>query len=232
MTTAARRFGLGTALAAIALAAACGTSTGPATGRNNPGTGSSTLRVTADIDGNDDPASVGGFSTDYFVSVRTGGGLPVSGAIVTINNFRLGKITLPETGSGTGDYQVIGNTFPSGDFTLDVVKGSDNVHDVVVAGPSVHTITTPVKNATVAANQPLLVRWTVPSRAQSAEVESRDFGITTVPDTGAYSIAFNPPRPDQRVRVWRFTEVDIAGGLPGSRLRVSVRKTVEPVIVQ
>ena len=39
-------------------------------------------------------------------------------------------------------------------------------------------------------------------------------------------------RPDQRVRVWRFNEVDIAGGLPGSRFRVKVRQTVEPVIVQ
>ncbi|MDP3909821.1 MAG: hypothetical protein Q8Q14_05475 [Gemmatimonadales bacterium] len=223
-------------LATLALGLACGDGTGPATSRNNPGTGSSTLEVTADIDANDDPAIIGGFSTEYFVSVRDGAGSPVSGASVIIRNPSLpgGQITLPETGTGTGDYQLIGNTFPSGDFRLDVAQGTNNVAGVVVGGPGVHNITTPVKDDTVAVNQPLLVRWTVPSKAKSAELETRDFGPITLPDTGAYQIAGvdNPARPDQRIRVFRFNEVDMAGGLLGSRLRVKVRKTVEPIIVQ
>lgn len=220
--------------AALVGAAGCGDSTGPATSRNNPGTGSSTLTVTADIDANDDPTIIGGFSTDYDVSVRVGAGTPVSGATVTIKNPSLGTLTLPETAPGSGDYLLTGNTFPSGDFELNVVKATDNVRGVVLGGPGVHNITAPVKNATVPANQSLTVRWTVPSKAKSAEVETRDFGPVTLPDTGAYQIAgtSNPARPDQRIRVFRFNEVDIAGGLPGSRLRVTVRKTVEPVIVQ
>jgi hypothetical protein len=237
MTTTARRFGFCAGLAALALAAACGDGTGPATSRNNPGTGSSTLKVTADIDANDDPSIIGGFSTDYFVSLQNGAGSPISGATVTISNgsFAGGKITLLETPVGSGDYQLTGNTFPAGDFRLDVVKATDNVSGVVVGGPGVHNITTPVKNDTVAVNQPLLVRWTVPSRAKSAEVETRDIGPITLPDTGAYRIAGvdnNQIRPDQRVRVFRFNEVDIAGGLVGSRLRVKVRKTVEPIVVR
>jgi hypothetical protein len=236
MTMSARQFGIVTGLAAFALALACGDGTGPATSRNNPGTGSSTLQVTADIDANDDPAIIGGFQTDYFVSVRTGGGLPVSGATVTISNGSLpgGKITLPEAGAGSGDYQLIGNTFPSGDFQLDIVKGTDNVRNVVLGGPGVHNITTPVKNDTVTVNQPLLVRWTVPSKAKFAELETRDVGPITLPDSGAYRIAGvdNPARPDQRIRIFRFNDVDIAGALGTSRLRVTVRKTVEPVVVQ
>ena len=219
-----------------AMALGCGDGTGPATARNNPGTGSSTLRVTADIDANDDPTIIGGFSTDYFVSVRNGAGGTVSGATVTISNgsFAGGKITLPETGTGSGDYLLTGNTFPSGDFRLDVVQGTNTISGVVVGGPGVHNITTPLKNDTVAVNQPLLVRWTVPSRAKSAELETRDFGPITLPDTGAYRIAGidNPARPDQRIRVFRFNEVDMAGGLIGSRFRVTVRKTVEPVVVR
>ena len=39
-------------------------------------------------------------------------------------------------------------------------------------------------------------------------------------------------RTDQRIRVSRFNQVEIAGGLPGSRLKVEVRQTVEPIIVQ
>ncbi len=236
MKTAVRLLRLTTGLTALVLAVACGNSTGPATARNNPGTGSLTLRVIADIDANDDPTIIGGFSTDYFVSVRSGAGSPVSGATVTISNgsFGGGKITLPETGTGTGDYLLTGNTFPAGDFRLDVVQGTNNVSGVVVGGPGVHNITTPVKNDTVLATQPLLVRWTVPSKAKSAEVQTRDFGPITLPDTGAYQIAVvnNPVRANQRIRVHRFNEVDIAGGLPGSRLRVTVRKTVEPVVVQ
>lgn len=220
-----------------AMALGCGgDGTGPATSRNNPGTGSSTLRVTADIDANDDPTIIGGFSTDYFVSVRNGAGGTVSGATVTIRNpaFSGGTITLPEDGAGTGDYLLTGNTFPSGDFRLDVVQGTNTITGVVVGGPGVHNITTPVKNDTVVAGQPLLVRWTVPSKAKSAEVESRDFGPITLSDTGAYQIAgaSSPARADQRIRVHRFNEVDMAGGLIGSRLRVTVRKTVEPVVVQ
>jgi len=87
---------------------------------------------------------------------------------------------------------------------------------------------------TEAALQPLLVRWSVPSKAKSAELETRDFGPVTLPDTGAYQIAGvdNPVRASQRIRVFRFNDVDMAGGLVGSRLRVKVRKTVEPVVVQ
>jgi hypothetical protein len=234
MTTSA--FKLATGVFALGLFAACGSSTGPATSRNNPGTGSSTLQVVADIDANDDPAIVGGFSTDYAVSLRTGAGAAVSGATVTISNPSLpsGKVTLPETGAGSGDYLITGNTFPSGDFRLDVVQGTNNVHGVILGGPGVHNILQPLKNDTVAANQPLLVRWSVPSRAKSAELETNDFGTVTLPDSGSYMIPGidNPARPDQRIRVFRFNEVDIAGGLIGSRLRVQVRKTVEPVVVR
>lgn len=219
-----------------ATALGCGNGTGPATARNNPGTGSSTLRVIADIDANDDPTIIGGFSTDYFVSLRDGLGSAVSNATVTISNgaFAGGKITLPETGTGTGEYLLTGNTFPSGDFRLDVAQGTNTITGVVVGGPGVHNITTPVKNDTVGALQPLLVRWTVPSQAKSAEVETRDFGPTTLPDTGAYQVpgVGNQARPDQRIRVHRFNEVDMAGGLTGSRLRVTVRKTVEPIVAQ
>src|SRR5713101_813674 len=109
--------------AALVLLAACGNSTGPAVSRNNPGTGSSTLKVTADIDANDDPTVIGGFSTDYSVSLRDGLSNPVSAATVTISNPSLGTITLPETATGSGDYLLTGNTFPGGDFPLNVTRG-------------------------------------------------------------------------------------------------------------
>jgi hypothetical protein len=214
--------------------AACGDGTGPATSRNDPGTGTSTLHVTANIDASDDASAIGGFVTEYAVSVRDGAALPVSGATVTFSNPSLGTITLAETAPGSGTYFTSGSGFPSGDFRLSVTRGSDNVRDVVLGGPGVHGVTAPLANATDTAGTTLNVRWTVPSRAQSAEVETRDFGPVALPDTGAYNVPAteNPPRADQRVRVFRYNEVNMAGGLPGSRLRVKVRQTVEPVNVQ
>lgn len=211
--------------------AACGDSTGPAVSRNNPGTGSSTLRVIADIDGTGGP---GGMRTDYLVSVRDASGARVSGASVTIQNAMHGTLTLSEVAAGTGEYFTSRLEFPSGDFRLTVVRGSDNVQGVVLGGQGVHSIISPTTGSSAVANQPMTVRWSVPSRAKMAEVENSDFGPFAVPDTGAFTIggAFNPARPDQRIRVSRYNEVDIAGGILGSRMRVTVETEVEPISVQ
>ena len=65
-------------------------------------------------------------------------------------------------------------------------------------------------------------------------METRDYGAVVVPDTGGVIVPSveNVVRADQRIRVFRFNEVGINGGLPGSRLKVEVRQTVEPVVVQ
>ncbi len=217
--------------AVLSTVVACGDSTGPVVERNDPGTGSSTLKVTADIEAND---VVGGFITDFEVSVEDGAGNAVSGATVTIKNADLGTVTLLESGPGSGDYRATRNTFPAGDFELDVVRNTDNVEGVILGGPGVHEITSPAANDTVAALQALTVEWTVPLQARSAELETHDYSSPVLPDTGAAVVPAteNVERPDQRIRVFRFNQVEIAGGLPGSRLKVEVRRTVEPVVVR
>ena len=210
---------------------ACGESTAPVIERNDPGTGTLTLKVTADIDAND---VVGGFITDFDVTVEDGAGDPVSGATVTIKNSDLGTITLLETAVGSGDYTATRNSFPDGDFELDVIRDTDRVEGVILGGPGVHTITSPAANDTVVALQAVTVTWTTPRQARSAELETRAYGSPVLPGTGAAVIpgAQNEARPDQRIRVFRFNQVEIAGGLPGSRLKVEVRQSIEPVIVQ
>ncbi len=220
------------AAALTVLAAACGgDSTGPALERNNPGTGSQTMLVIADIDANDEPA---GFITDFDVSLRDAQGNPISGATVTIRNSNIGTITLAEQGAPSGDYFAQRFGFASGDYRLDVVRDTDNVLGVVVGGIAGHTITQPGQNDTVSVGQPLLVRWTVPSQAAGADVESRDYTAEGIADSGSHTIPFSflQVRDDERIRVSRFNKVDIAGGLFGSRLELKVRHTVEPVVVQ
>ncbi len=210
---------------------ACGGGTEPTVERNDPGTGTLTLKVTADIDAKD---VVGGFITDFEVVVEDAGGNPISGATVTIKNPSIGEITLLETSAGSGEYTAVRNTFPSGDFELNVVRGTDNIQGVILGGPGIHTITAPLADASVTALQTLIVTWNSPSQAKSAELETRDYGPVVVPDTGAAMVPSleNVARADQRIRIYRFNEVGINGGLPGSRMKVEVRQTVEPVIIQ
>ena len=210
---------------------ACGGGTEPTVERNDPGTGTLTLKVTADIDAKD---VVGGFVTDFEVAIEDAGGNPISGATVTIKNPSLGEITLLETSAGSGEYTAVRNSFPSGDFELNVVRDTDNVQGVILGGPGIHTITAPLADESVPALQSLIVTWNSPSQAKSAELETRDYGPVVIPDTGAAVIPSSETlaRSDERIRIYRFNEVGINGGLPGSRLKVEVRQTVEPVIIQ
>ncbi|MFQ5890188.1 MAG: hypothetical protein ACE5JR_09060 [Gemmatimonadota bacterium] len=220
-------------VAALGMAlAGCGDSaTGPAVNRNDPGSGTRTMKVTADIEGKDVP---GGFVTDFDVSLRNVQGTPISGATVTVRNSNLGTVNLLEIDAGSGDYEATVNTFAPGDYRLDVVKGTDNVQGVVVGGMAAHSILSPPTNSTVLSTQPLTVTWSRPSEAAAADVETKDFAVEGIPDSGSFtiSVADNPPRDDQRIRVWRFNEVQMVGGLFGSRLKLKIRNTVEPVVVQ
>ena len=218
------------ALSAVAIA--CGGNS-PATSHNNPGTGSSTLKATVDIDGS---ISSGSPLTSFTVTVKDGAGNNVSGATVVVLNPSLsnGGLPLVEATPASGRYTNSVAQFPSGDFELSVTHPSGNVQGVVVGGPGMHTINAPTVNSTMPANQPLAVSWTTPTQAKQATVWTRDLNAVSAPDTGAFTIAAtqNPPNANQRVFVERFNEVDAAGGLAGSRLRVTFTASVDPFVVQ
>ena len=216
---------------AATLLLACGDSTGPAADRNDPGTGTGTLSVIADIDGQD---IVGGLETVMDVVLRDAQGAPVSGATVTIDNNSLGTTTLFETGTGTGDYTATVNGFADGDYRLDIAVGTDLVENVVVGGIGLHTIDSPTLTDTVPANELLLVTWSRPAEAFRADVESRDYLAQDILDSGSHSVPANDmlARSDERIRVSRYNEVSIAGGLAGSQLKLELRRTSEPILVQ
>jgi hypothetical protein len=225
---------LGLPVVAAVLAAGCGSGTSPAISRNNVGTGTHTIKVVGDISASDVPGTPN-YNTSFTVDVANNLGNAVSGAAVTISNPVAGNIVLTESAVGSGSYLASRAAFYDGDYGLTVIHGADTVRDVVVGGVARFAVTKPLRFDTVLVNQPLLVRWTVPSEAKSAEIETRDFPNTTIPDTGAYVIpgsAFVNPRPDDRVRVFRNNEVDIAGGLAGSILTLSVRASADPICVK
>ncbi len=217
------------ALAATALACGGGT----ATSHNNAGTGTSTLLVTGDIEA---AMNNGAPATNFTVTLRDGLGNRVSAATVTISNSGLpnGSVSLVENQQGSGRYVNAIAQFPGGDFGLSVTRNTDNVQGVVVGGIGMHTINTPARNAVVPANQPLAVSWTTPSTAKQATISTSNFNGISTADTGSYTIAAtnNPPNPSQQLDVSRFNEVDIAGGLAGSRLRLTFTASVNPYVVQ
>lgn len=223
---------IGMTLALLVALAGCGDdTTGPAAERNDPGTGTRTMLVKADIEGEDAP---GGFVTDFEVQLRDAQDNPISGATVTIQNGALGTINLLESGQATGDYVATRNSFAPGDYRLDVISGTDNVRGVVIGGMAAHVITSPAANDTVPANAPLVITWTRPSEAAGVDVETQDFQADGIVDSGTYTVPAteNPPRDDGYARITRFNRVDIAGGLFGSELKIKIRNTVEPVVAQ
>jgi hypothetical protein len=225
---------LGLPVVAALLVAGCGSSTSPAISRNNVGTGTHTIKVVGDISASDVPGTPN-YNTTFEVIVTNNLGNPVSGASVTINNPNAGNIVLTESALGSGDYLASRTVFYDGDFGLTVIRTPDTVSGVVVGGVARFAVTKPLRFDTVLVNQPLLARWTVPTQAKSAEIETRSFPNTALPDTGAYLIpgsAFTNPRPDDRVRVFRTNAVDIAGGLGGSILSLDVRASADPICVK
>lgn len=218
-------------LAACLTLAACGGSSS-AVSHNNGGTGTNNLMVQANVDAT--PSS-----TDLQVNLSDSAGSPVSGATVTISNPAWGTIALPESGAPSGQYVGSKTGFPDGDFTLSVsgVLPSGlaaGVQNVVVGGPGVHAITAPVQNAVVVKNTPLQVSWTTPAQAMGVTVKTRDYNAAVATDSGAFTIPGpgNPPNNNQSLTVARYNQVDMAGALSGSRLRVTVESVVAPYFVQ
>ena len=85
------------------------------------------------------------------------------------------------------------------------------------------------------ANAALHVSWTTPAVAKAATISLSSGGFSAqAPDTGAYDVpaASNTARTGQRVTIVRSNEVDIAGGLPGSSMKVTVSNRGDTFTVQ
>ncbi len=226
------------AVAAIVLAA-CGGKTDTAVSHNNGGTGSLNLSVKADVDA---VFSSTGSPTDLIVKIQDGAGNKVTGATVTVSNLTWGSVTLTETTPGaSGDYRKTQLSFPSGDFGLSVSCNpcnvpaisttatiTGNIQGVVLGGPGPHTINYPRAGVAVPVSQTVAVSWTTPTQAASASITTNNFGPVLAADTGTYTIpgANNPASTNQTLNVQRYNEVAVAGGLFGSRLRVTVEANV------
>lgn len=197
--------------------------------------GSSSLLVTANIDGLDQGGGI--FTTNYIVSVFDSLGTPVNDAIITISRSQLGTITLALDIANPGTYIVSQSGYSFGTYTLNVSRGTDFIANASVFAPDIHTILYPTTSDTLRQDAAFTVLWNRQYKADLVEIETRDFGpvlATDVgfPDIGSYIIpaSFNP-RTNQRVRIKRSNSVTLISGLAGSSFTAEIRNTAEPIIV-
>lgn len=209
-----------------------------ACGGNNPGGGTGTLQVIANVtalNSVNNAMTTTQFGTAMVVRV-TRAGAPVTDAVVTITSS-CGNTTVAPTGDVVrdGSYRATQNGYCR-TYTLDVVAGSDRVVGATVVGPEPHIFASPVVGTSHNVANALRVQWS-PGGAGSATIETRDLNETAIMDNGAYEIPGASLRSragrmeDERVRVNRRNQVMLNGGAAGSLFGVTVSNGVDFVTV-
>ena len=217
-----------------ALLAACGG--GALDAGSQPGTGTSTLLINADVIATPlvaNAAKATDFNTEFTVDLSKGG-VPVAADSVTIVS-NTGTTTLVADGplarrwrGAQAGYQQI--------YQLTIEAGADNIRDVQVDGPALHYFTAPLPGATVDATIPLVVTWKRSEPATVITLETKELHSVAISDTGTYTIPVGglKSKPDQteqeHVQVDRAERITPSGAVVGSDVRVMVTNEIELVV--
>jgi hypothetical protein len=211
----------------ILLVPACG----GGVGGDDPGTGTGTLFVDADIEASPEvpnAARAADFSTSFEVRI-TRDGVDVTTGAVTIDSDGGGVALVFDATDSRWHGDQIGY---HGGYALAVAADADTVDGVVLNGPGFHTFTSPASGATVDAAVDLEVRWDRGATATRAELGTRETDRITIDDTGSYTVPALALRhaPDQveeeELELRRSTRIAPAGAVAGSELRVEVRNSI------
>jgi hypothetical protein len=209
--------------------------TGPAGGRDDPGTGTGTLlvdgTVTAEpsVSNTSDPTN---FVTSFTTRI-TRAGVDVNDGTVQIRstggpvNLLFDTTTMRWRGAQAGYFA---------DYTLDATSGSDAVIGARVHGPDIHVLTSPLAGATVDSTMPVVVTWSRVETAEVATLQTRQLNAVTIADSGTYSLGTGTlkSKPDQSetesIEIVRSSVIAPAGGLVGSSFRVRIRNSIGVVV--
>lgn len=195
----------------------------------SPGGGTGTLFVTARLTSD---GSTAGSSARVTVRAGSSSGELVKNAEVAIRGGSLGR-TLVSYDDQRDQYRLDGFSWVEG-FRLEVVRGNDLL-DGAIEAPGATVITDPVSDTTYrrADGPPLLIRWrdarggaagstrlrmdkakldrAIPAGVFEVRVEARDLVVDD----------------KEKVQVERSSEVQLAGGAPGSTLSASTEHEIE-----
>jgi hypothetical protein len=213
---------------------------GTACGGSNPGSGSGTLYVKAQLEADGTPDG-------NWIAVQVRQGHPdapiVNDAVVTLRGDQSGEMTLPWQGVtfggwAAGWYGTNNLTWDTG-FALRVQRQSDNL-EAYLQVPGLTVVTQPVYNTTfsVADGRPLLVKWE-DAKGRRAEIVTvrldrsgfrRELPMGEDPLQLSIELS-NVVSGDERVTVTRMNDVNLAGGTPGSVFSATTHHDV-PFVVQ
>jgi hypothetical protein len=222
------------ALSLTLLAACGGNALDPGSG-HDPGTGTRTLFVDADVQASPqitNAATPSGFETHIEVRIEKAGAAVTTGTVTVSSNGGDVALAFNSTenrwsGRQAGYYEV---------YELNVQSGDDAVESVRVDGPALHYFTSPVAGATVDALMPLAVRWSREEAAETATFDTEEMDDLQIADTGSFEVPIgglksNGGEPTQeRLRLDRHSRVSPAGAIAGSELRVEVRNEIDLIV--
>ncbi len=186
--------------------------------RTDPGFGTRTLFVTAEISGKPD-------STAIEIEIEAAGN-PVIGANVVLKDLDRKKTATAESES-SGLYRTTLEGYARA-LSLRIVSGDDHL-EAKLEGPAPHTIVYPLNDAMLTRQgvDQLLIRWEAEDHAESVEVVPQgsekveldgDPHQTRIPLEGLENGL-------HKVTVTRSNSVELRGGTTGSRMRT--RYTVD-----
>jgi hypothetical protein len=217
--------------AALALAAAaCG-------GGDDPGTGSGTLLVDADVEATPvlaNASRAADFTTELHVRVTKNGAAVTTGSVsLTSDGGRVDLVYDPSDRDGRWRGLQAGY---HEHYQLDVVSGDDYVRGVQLDGPDLHVFTAPAATGAVDATVPVTVRWSRGDAADAATIETRELDRVAIDDTGSYELPVGALRSrddrteEEEIRLVRIARIVPAGAVAGSQLRVRVENRLPLVI--
>ena len=202
---------------------------------DDPGTGSLTLQVDADVNARPIVAnaqSEESFTTEFHVRVQKGAADVTTGT-VTVRS-RGGDVALIYGadnrwhGAQAGYWEV---------YELAVESGADFVDGVRVDGPALHYFSAPLPGATLDSLVAQAITWKRGEAADQTTLDTDKIDELAIPDTGTFSLPAGSLKnkadgvEQERIRIDRFSTVIPTGAVAGSQMRVEVRNEIE-VLVQ
>lgn len=204
---------------------------------DDPGTGSSTLLIDADVHAGErlpNAREAADFDTELHVRVEKDGERVESGSVSVTSAGGTVELAFDAADDGgrwrglqAGYFEV---------YELDVTSGDDFVAGVRVDGPALHYFTTPTAGATVDATAALDVSWAAAEVADTATIRTKEMDEVTIDDAGGYTLAVGSlkSKPDEteqeELRLRRAARITPAGAVAGSELRVEISNRIELVV--
>lgn len=215
--------------------AACGGDDPLAPGAgDDPGDGTSTLQVNGSVQAEPRLANAraaADFSTEFSVRILLNGAPVTTGEVYVTS--RSGEVPLAYVGdNGTWEGRAAGYDEV---YLLDVISGADEVRNVRVDGPDLHTFVKPTAGQTVDSTQPLEVTWDAGEKADTTAIRADAIDWVSIDDSHAYMLAGGALQANSseattnEVELRRTNRVIPAGAIAGSEFSVRVENVIEVV---